>query len=125
MNVNAKLYGVRLSAQKGQTAQSTDDSQGVQSVRASDSEILGVWHSITGNLLNGDVSSDLGVTVTFKADGTWTVQDSSGTFVGTYHALGGHEYAMNDAQGSGQAGIYVAGNYLFVANNDGVVIYQR
>ncbi len=110
--------------QGGQNLQSVDDEQGVRSVAAANAEILGNWTRLTGNLLNGELSSDENVTVTFKSDGTWTVDTSSGTHAsGTYRSLGGHEYAVYDS--SDKAGVYVAGNYLFMANNDGVVIFGR
>ncbi len=116
-----------LQGQGGQTAQSVDDrdaQDGVRSVAAANAEILGGWQRLTGNLLNGELSSDEDVTVTFKSDGTWTVDTSSGTHAsGTFRSLGGHEYAVYDS--SDKAGVYVAGNYLFMANNDGVVIFGR
>jgi hypothetical protein len=113
-----------LQGQGGQSAQSVDDDQGVRSVAAVNSEILGTWKRITGNLLNGEISSDEDVTVTFNPDGTWTVDTSSGTHGrGTYRSLGGHEYAVYDS--SDKAGVYVVGNYLFMANNDGVVLFSR
>ncbi|HZQ35007.1 MAG TPA: hypothetical protein VFD32_03675 [Dehalococcoidia bacterium] len=116
-----------LQGQGGQTTQSVDDaddSQGVRSVAAANSEILGRWQRITGNLLDGELSSSVDVTVTFNADGSWTVETSSGTHAsGTYRSLGGHEYAVYDS--SDKAGVYVVANYLFMANDEGVVIFSR
>lgn len=122
-----KAQQARISAQKGQagqTAQSVDDGQSVRSVGATNGEILGSWKRITGNLLNGQISSDDEVTVTFNPDGSWSVDTASGTHAtGNYRSLGGHEYAVYDS--SDQAGVYIIGNYLFMANREGVVIFSR